>query len=395
LAESQAALEQSEERYALAFEGAYDGLWDWDLRSGQIFWSGRCMEMLGHASDAADRTHDSDWWIGLVHPDDAAPTLKALQDCLTGNARSFAIEYRLRRADGNYCWVSDRGAVIRDADGRPYRAAGSLTDISARKLAEQSRRVLEDQLQQAQKIEALGTFAGGIAHDINNTLIPIIGTVDLLLMDTPNDSELGESLQDVMSAAVKVKDLVRQILAFSRHEGLERGTIDMGKEMAGILRMLRAMVPSTIALDLYARGEDLTCKVNTTQLHQVIMNLVSNAVGAIGANRGSIRVTLGRIDLKARAAIAGQDVIPGPFCRVSVVDSGPGIPPELKSRLFDPFFTTKPVGEGTGLGLSVVQGIVRDHGGFIQVSNEPGDGARFDVHFPLVEASRARLAAAQ
>jgi PAS domain S-box-containing protein len=395
LAESQAALKQSEERYALAFEGAYDGLWDWDLRTDQIYWSGRCMEMLGHASDIADRTHNSDWWLSLVHPDDAAPTLKALQDCLSGNTPSFAVEYRLRRADGTYCWVSDRGAVIRDANGHPYRAAGSLTDITARKLAEQRRRVLEGQLQQAQKIEALGTLAGGIAHDINNTLIPIIGTVDLMLLDAPQDSELSQGLQDVMNAAVRVKELVRQILAFSRHEGSERSVTDMGSELAATLRMLRSMVPATISLDLYARGEQFTCNVNKTQLHQIVMNLISNAVGAIGPNRGSIRVTLERIDVDDGTAIPGQDVDPGAFCRISVVDTGPGIPAAVRSRLFDPFFTTKPVGEGTGLGLSVVQGIVRDHGGFILVDNEPGEGARFDVHLPLADPSPAKLIAAQ
>jgi PAS domain S-box-containing protein len=394
LAESEAALKQSEERYALAFEGAYDGLWDWDLRTGKLFWSGRCMEMLGYPKDSGltGQMQNYDWWQSLVHPEDAPATLRALQDCLTGSARSFAMEYRLRRLDGSYCWVSDRGAVIRDENGRPYRAAGSLTDISARKLAEQHRRMLEDQLQQTQKIEALGTLAGGIAHDINNTLIPIIGTVDLLLQDTDQDSDLGESLQDVMSAAIKVKELVRQILSFSRHEGSERCTVNMGKEIAGTLRMLRAMVPATIALDLYARVDNLTCKVNQTQIHQVVMNLVSNAVGAIGSNRGAIRVTLDRIALKD-AAIAGQPIVPGSYCRVSVIDTGPGIPAEVKSRLFDPFFTTKPVGEGTGLGLSVVQGIVRDHGGFILVDNEPGEGARFDVHFPLVNVPK--MAAAQ
>jgi PAS domain S-box-containing protein len=397
LAESEAALKQSEERYALAFEGAYDGLWDWDLRGGKLFWSGRCMEMLGYPKDShlTSQMQNYDWWQGLVHPEDAPATLRTLQDCLSGNARSFAMEYRLRRLDGSYCWVSDRGAVIRDANGRASRAAGSLTDISARKLAEQHRRMLEEQLQQTQKIEALGTLAGGIAHDINNTLIPIIGTVDMLLQDADKDGDLGESLQDVMSAAVKVKELVRQILSFSRHEGSERCAVNMGKEVGGTLRMLRAMVPATVSLDVYARADNLTCNVNQTQTHQVIMNLVSNAVGAIGPNRGAIRVTLDRIERVEATAIAGQAVQPGSYCRISVVDTGPGIPAEVKSRLFDPFFTTKPVGEGTGLGLSVVQAIVRDHGGFILVDNEPGEGARFDVHFPLVQEAAPVSAAAE
>jgi PAS domain S-box-containing protein len=387
LAESEAALKQSEERYALAFEGAYDGLWDWDLRTNKIFWSGRCLEIVGHTGVASGRTGDYDWWLSLVHPEDLAPALQVLQDCLTRNQRSFAVEYRLRRLDGSYCWVSDRGAIMRDAAGRPYRAAGSLTDISARKLAEQHRRMLEEQLQQSQKTEALGTLAGGIAHDINNTLIPIIGTVDMLLQDVPQEGELNESLRDVMLAAVKIQELVRQILTFSRQKSTERPVIDMSTEVAGTLRMLRAMVPTTITLDLSCKPGNFTCKLNTTQLHQVIMNLVSNAVGAIGSNKGMIRIALERVDVDKDTAIAGQDVDAGAFCRISVSDSGAGIPAEIMSRLFDPFFTTKPVGEGTGLGLSVVQGIVREHGGFVMVSNEDGAGARFDVHFPLAAQS--------
>ena len=394
LAESEAALKRSEERYALAFEGAYDGLWDWDLHTNKVFLSARCLEIVGYprTKDVAGRTEDYGWWTSLIHADDAGPALKAIQDALQGGMQSFAVEYRVRRVDGSYCWISDRGAVIRDVLGNPQRAAGSFTDISTRKLAEEHRRMLEDQLQQAQKIEAVGTLAGGIAHDINNTLIPIIGTVDMLIEDTPKDSELGESLQDVMSAAVKIKELVRQILAFSRQKGAERRAVNMGGEVASALRMLRTMIQATVALDLYARGDEFTCEVNTTQLHQVIMNLVSNAVGAIGSNRGAIRVTLERIDIEDGAAIPGQAVAAGAFCRISVVDTGPGIPAELKARLFDPFFTTKSVGQGTGLGLSVVQGIVRGHGGFVLVSNEPGEGARFDVHFPLVEQEAAAKA---
>ncbi len=247
--------------------------------------------------------------------------------------------------------------------------------------------MLEEQLQQTQKIEALGTLAGGIAHDINNTLIPIIGTVDLLLEVADGNSELGESLRDVMSAAVKVKELVRQILSFSRHEGSERCTVDMGKEVAGTLRMLRAMVPASVKLDLYARADNLTCKVNQTQIHQVVMNLVSNAVGAIGPNRGAIRVTLDQIELKD-TAVAGQPVVPGSYCRISVIDTGPGIPAEVIAAAVRSLLHHQ-AGRRRHRPRPVrVQGIVRDHGGFILVDNEPGEGARFDVHFPLVHEAR-------
>ena len=184
----------------------------------------------------------------------------------------------MRRADGSYCWISDRGAVIRDADGRAYRAAGSITDISARKLAEQQRRALEEQLRQTQKAEALGTLAGGIAHDINNTLVPILGTVDLLLCDAA-DGETSESLKDIQGAALKIKDLVRQILAFSRHSGSDQEEVDLVAEVSGALRMLRSMVPTTISLDFESKLGSAAAAVNETQIHQIMMNLISNAAG--------------------------------------------------------------------------------------------------------------------
>jgi signal transduction histidine kinase len=291
------------------------------------------------------------------------------------------MEYRMRRADGGYCWISDRGALIRDADGTAYRAAGSITDISARKLAEQQRRALEEQLRQTQKAEALGTLAGGIAHDINNTLVPILGTVDLLLLDAA-DEETTQSLNDIQSAAGKIKDLVRQILAFSRHGGSERTKVDLAAEVASTLRMLRSMVPTTISLEFDSRIESCSATVNQTQLHQVMMNIVSNAASAIGSDKGWVRISLDHVEVNDVRKIADEHVSAGLFCRISIVDSGPGIAPDAMARLFDPFFTTKGVGEGTGLGLSVVQGILREHHGFIEASNEPNAGARFDVYFP-------------
>ncbi|HET6159966.1 MAG TPA: ATP-binding protein [Dongiaceae bacterium] len=382
-ARSRAALRQSEERYALAFEGANDGLWDWDMRSDEVFRSARCYEILGYKADAenASRRDNHGWWMVQIHPDDVSAASSALEKCLEDGENSFAMEYRMRRSDDSYCWISDRGAVIRDSEGRAYRAAGSITDISARKLAEQQRRALEEQLRQTQKAEALGTLAGGIAHDINNTLVPILGTVDLLLYDAA-DEEMTESLKDIHDAATKIKELVRQILAFSRNGGSERRETDLVAEVGSALRMLRAMVPTTISLDLESKVESFTATVNQTQLHQVMMNLVSNAASAIGSDKGAIRISIDQVEVNDARKITDQHVSAGLFCRISIVDNGPGIAADVMARLFDPFFTTKGVGEGTGLGLSVVQGIVREHHGFIEVSNEPDAGARFDIYFP-------------
>lgn len=382
--EAQLALRRSEERYALAFQGANDGLWDWDTRSHHVFCSDRCLEILGFGAESkpASNTVTHDWWLQRIHPDDLAHTVAAFDTCLNGGRQSFAAEYRMRRADDSYCWLSDRGAIIRNADGESYRAAGSITDISNRKLVEQQRRELEEQLRDHQKTEALGTLAGGIAHDINNTLMPVFGSVDLLLLDADPDSDTADTLRDIQSSALKVKDLVRQILAFSRKESVERETFDLVDEIGETLRMLRAMVPTTISLEVESDLDSFAINANRTQLHQVAMNLINNAVAAIGPNQGRIWIRLATHEVETARLEAGREIVPGLYCRISVIDSGPGIPPEVKSRLFDPFFTTKAVGEGTGLGLSVVKGIVIEHRGFIEVSNEPNAGARLDVHFP-------------
>lgn len=382
-ARSRAALKRSEERYALAFEGANDGLWDWDMRSDEVFRSARCYEILGYKADSegASRMNNHGWWMAQIHPDDLAAASATLDKCLADGESAFAMEYRMRRADDSYCWISDRGAVIRDGEGRACRAAGSITDISARKLAEQQRRTLEEQMRQTQKAEALGTLAGGIAHDINNTLVPILGTVELLLCDAA-DHDMAESLTDIQSAATKIRDLVRQILAFSRNGGSEREEIEMVAAIGSALRMLRSMVPTTISLEFESKVERLNATVNQTQLHQVMMNLIGNAASAIGSSKGAIRTSIDEVEVKDARKTADQHVLAGRFCRISIVDSGTGIAADIMARLFDPFFTTKGVGEGTGLGLSVVQGIVCEHHGFIEVGNEPDAGARFDVYFP-------------
>lgn len=215
---NQAALQESEERYSLAFEGANDGLWDWDLRRNRVLRSSRCLQMLGYQPESKFVTETHDWWTQRIHPDDAGMALADLNKCLEGGEQSFGVDYRMLRADGSFCWVFDRGVVMRDSAGRPYRAAGSVTDISERKLAEARRHELEKQVRQIQKSEALGTLAGGVAHDINNTLVPIFGSVDLLLQGVSEQKEVVDTLQDILAAAEKVRDLVRQILVFSRRE---------------------------------------------------------------------------------------------------------------------------------------------------------------------------------
>lgn len=508
---AQQALRESEERYALAFQGANDGLWDWDLRTNRVYRSPRCLEIIGRLPDVAERTRiaSRDWLVSLVHPADLPHSEAALARHLDGKTPFFEAEYRIRLPGGGYRWVFDRGLALRDAEGRPYRMAGSMTDVTLRKqaeeavrlseerlrqiarnvpgaifeqlrrsdgtivypymsegiyrimggaidlaelatrpdsgfelvhpedrerlrgaieasarelqplktewrttdrgggfrwvesiaesrllpggdviwegvlidvterrLADEQRQLLEDQLRQAQKADALGTLAGGIAHDINNTLVPVIGLTELALDLVREAGPLRENLEQILAGGQRIRDLVKQILAFSRQDKPERKPVDLRTVAAETAGLLRATIPTTISFHVDWGDELLLVHADITQLHQVIMNLVSNAVSAIGPKSGAIELRLGR-----------ELVMPNgrPYGKLSVVDSGDGIPPGVIDRIFDPFFTTKPVGEGTGLGLSVVQGIVKSHGGLISVRSRPGQGARFDVLLPLID----------
>lgn len=249
-----------------------------------------------------------------------------------------------------------------------------LTDITEQHHAEQKRRQLEIQLNHSQKLESLGTLAGGIAHDLNNTLQPILALTKLALKRLPSGSPEREDMEIMHQAGVRGRDLVKQVLAFSRKEDIARETFDLADVVKGALGMLRATLPSSIELthDI-ARIPPIFG--NAGQIHQVIVNLVTNACHAIGEKNGDINVTLVQ-ETKGETSEQG-------WARLSIRDSGCGIGQSTLARIFEPFFTTKKVGEGTGLGLSVVHGIVTNHGGTIDVQSEPGKGSCFTVRLPL------------
>jgi two-component system, cell cycle sensor histidine kinase and response regulator CckA len=254
-----------------------------------------------------------------------------------------------------------------------------LRDITERVASEQARAKLEAQLQQAQKMEALGTLAGGIAHDFNNILTAIGGHLELARLDV-EEGPLRQHLTDAARAAQRATELVRQILTFSRRQPLERTRVELQKLVPEALNMLRATLPASI--ELLTRIDATAPKVlaDRSQLHQALMNLVVNAAQAIGKRPGRIEVTLGAV--AAPCGTDGKGSVPEPWMRLSVADDGPGMDAATVQRIFDPFFTTKPVGEGTGLGLSMVDGIVKRFGGTVTVLTEPGHGCTFHLDLP-------------
>ena len=276
-------------------------------------------------------------------------------------------------------------------------------EITERKLAEKERRKMCVQLQQAQKMEAIGTLAGGIAHDFNNVLTAVIGYTEMALDDVTKGPLLQNDLQEVLKAGIRAKDLVNQILTFSRQTEQELMPVKLKLVAKEAIKLLRASLPTTIEIRQDIQNESWVL-ADPTQIHQILMNLCTNAGHAMQEKGGILEVSLRNVDLKTdqnRSKIeipksmaqsapgwAGQAEIglaPGSYLRLTVSDTGHGMDRSTIQRIFDPYFTTKDKGEGTGLGLSVVHGIVKDHGGTVTVYSEPGRGAAFHVYLPVIE----------
>ncbi len=271
-----------------------------------------------------------------------------------------------------------------DIENKKYLLAVTQ-DITEFKQTEKERLNLEIQLQQAQKMESIGTLAGGIAHDFNNILFPILGYTEMLKEDAPEDSPLQDSLNKIYTSAIRAKDLVTQILTFSRQEGSELKRMKIQPIVKEALKLIRSTIPTTIAIN-----QDISdcgvIKANPTQIHQIVMNLATNAYHAMEKNGGVLKISLKEMELEVLDLIT-SDMIPGVYARLTIADSGVGMDKKLTEKIFDPFFTTKEKGKGTGMGLSVVHGIVHGMRGAVQVYSEPGKGTEFHVYLPMVKKS--------
>jgi len=238
---------------------------------------------------------------------------------------------------------------------------------------------LEIQLQQAKKMESIGTLAGGIAHDFNNILFPIIGHTEVLIQDTPEDSPFRSNLDEIYTGAMRAKDLVQQMLTFSRQESLELTRIKIQPIIEEALKFIRSSIPTTIAIKKNINANRSIIKADPTQIHQIIMNLTTNAYHAMQETGGELKVSLKEIEISVYDL--KPDIVPGIYVCLTVADTGIGMHKNLIQKIFDPFFTTKE--QGTGMGLSVVHGIVKSIDGAIQVNSKPDKGTEFNVYFPL------------
>ncbi len=271
-----------------------------------------------------------------------------------------------------------------DNNGNIEYVVCTAHDITERKRMEKEKKKLEARLRQAQKMEAIGTLAGGIAHDFNNILFPILGYSEMLMNDAPDNSDLKRDLSMIFNGTKRARDLVKQILAFSRQREYDLKPIKVHLVVKETLKLIRSSIPATIDI----MQNIIDCELvmaDYTQIHQVAMNLLTNAYHAMEKKGGKLKVTLKEVDLRADDL---KGMPPGTYVRLTVSDTGIGMDQSTIDRIFDPYFTTKKEGKGTGLGLAVVHGIIKSHGGHISVYSEPGKGSEFHVYLPVIKAQQ-------
>jgi PAS domain S-box-containing protein len=358
---------EREERFRLLSEASFEGIAIADkgivLEANDQFAS-----MLGYEPSQI---------IGMTLTDIVAPESRSLVVEHVRSGSEEPLEFLALKKDGSTFEIEAHGRAI-PYEGRSVRGA-AFRDLSDRKQ-------LESQLRQAHKMEAIGTLAGGIAHEFNNILGIIIGSTELAIDDVPEWNPAKNCLEEIRSASLRAKDMVSHILSFARKSMIERKPVPMSPIIRDSLKLLRATLPSIIDI-----RQDLTCEYDTvlgdpTQINQVLVNICTNAAHAMREEGGVLDVKLEDVVLDEKTSAQYEDLSAGNYVKLTIKDTGHGIKPEIIDQIFDPFFTAKEVGEGTGMGLSVVHGIIKSHGGVITVHSELGKGAVFEVLLPTIEA---------
>ncbi|EEF59649.1 hybrid sensor histidine kinase/response regulator [Pedosphaera parvula] len=364
------ALMESEQRFRQVTESIDEVFWLTNLdRNETIYISPAYERIWGRTCESLYKSPQS--WLEAVHPEDQARVKEAFQKFQkTG---SFEQEFRILRPDGVQRWIHDRGFPVRDKQGNLYRLAGVAEDITERK-------ELEKQFLRAQRMESIGTLAGGIAHDLNNMLAPILMTCELMKMELPGE-ENQQLIAMIEGNAKRGSELVKQVLSFAR--GVEGCYLSL--QPRHLIREIASIIgetfPKSIRIQTRIAENLWPLSGDPTQLHQVMLNLSLNARDAMPSG-GDLTITAENIEIDAANRPMNLQAKPGSYVVIKVTDTGTGIAPEMREKIFDPFFTTKEVGEGTGLGLSTALGIVKSHSGFINVYSEPGKGSTFEVWLP-------------
>jgi PAS domain S-box-containing protein len=374
--QAEVALRQSEEKYRTMIERSNDMIWTIDTSGSFTFFNKQTEEVTGLKL--------KDWigksFVPLILEEDLPMIMDIFKNVLEGKSDKY--EFRFRKQENEILTIIVSTAPLW-IDGKVSGVVSFGRDITGKKLAEEEKANLETQLQQSQKMESIGTLAGGIAHDFNNILFPMFGYLEMMLEDMPEDNPHRGKIAKVFKGALRARDLVRQILTFSRQAEHETKPLKVQHVLKEVLKLIRSTLPTTIGIHQDISNECDSIMADPTQIHQIAMNLMTNAYHAMENTGGTLKVSLKEVEL-AIEDITGTAMNPGPHVCLTVADTGPGMDNVTVDRIFDPYFTTKEEGKGTGLGLAVVHGIVKSYGGHINVKSEPGMGTEFKVYLPLI-----------
>ena len=370
------------QRFATALSLARTALWVRDFKNGKVEWSGAIDPILGYEANRFPRTIEG--WLAAIHPDDLTRVKSAIENTRLINTR-YEVEYRIARSDGTFIWVRDSGnvSVVGTDTGPVY---GAIRDITERKRSEEHTALLEAQLRQAQKLEAIGTLAGGIAHDFNNILTGINGTAEMAIMDIADgggESVFREPMETILRGSKRAASLVRQILTFCRQSEKSLEPVSLEQIINEVLSLMRSTVPANIEIVCEIEPDLPTILGDGTQIHQVLVNLCTNSVHAMKGTNGRLVLAVDSVNADEDFVTLHADLQVGRHIRLSVTDTGHGMSAETLKRIFEPFFTTKGAREGTGLGLSVVHGIIKEHSGGIYCYSHLAEGTTFHVYFPV------------
>jgi len=382
--QAEKALQGSDEKYRAILETIEEGYFEVDLAGNFTFLNDSLCKMLGYSHHKLLDMNNQYY----TTPETAKKMYHDFNQVYRTGEPASLTDYEIIRSDGMKRIVELSSSLMKNDPNQPIGFHGIVRDISERLQAEEEKKKLETQLQQAQKMEAIGTLAGGIAHDFNNILSLIIGYTELAMGNLPEDSRARANMNKLLKAGDRAKDLVKQILTFSRHTEQEQKPILIHPIVKEVLKLLRSTLPTTIEIRQNISSDNMVL-ADPTQIHQVIMNLCTNAYHAMDEKGGVLEVSLVDIELDSEFTAKHLNTYPGLYLRLTVSDTGHGIEKNGIDRIFEPYYTTKEKSGGTGMGLAVVHGIVKSHAGIITVYSKPGKGSTFNVFLPIIEHAEA------
>ena len=381
LKKTEASLKENERKLRHIIEHSNELFYLHDTDHNLIYVSPQCIDFFGYTPEELKVK-----WMELMTENPINQKgLEITQKAIQSGEKQNPYMLEGRKRDGSNILLEIDESPVKDENGKVIFIAGAARDITASKRAEEEKEKLEAQLRQSQKMEAIGTLAGGIAHDCNNILSIILGNSELAIRDVPERHPARESIDEIRKACLRAKDVVRQLLSFGRKSELQLIPLDIGTIIRESLRLIRSSMPSNIEIRQNLHEDIWATLGDPTQINQILINLSTNAADAIGDAGGVLSVSLENIEIACQNPELNLE--PGRYVKLTVSDTGVGISEEHMERIFDPYYTTKQVGRGTGLGLAVVHGIVETHRGRIKVSSKPGKGAAFEIYFHAVDES--------